>query len=542
MQKIISSLSRFFKKVSLSISSLWKKFLALPRKRQLIIVVGVLVVLTAGGFLLGGNSSPDAGADAPTVTLSTLGELSGSSSGSTVIGSVRSVTEASILAQSGGTVRSVRTKVGNVVPAGFILATLENDSQAAQVLQAQGAYDSAVASRNILTLQSGNAQSAYLEAQSSARSTYRAAYTSLDTTMHSYVDLFFGVNTATGPQLLINPGNTQNLSQRRALLTLALNDWRMHLDAAASTDPATLLDEATRNNQAASDFLRELARAANDTNTTATATQLAALASARASVDAQLAALSAARDAYNAKKTAAEVGSVQSASNGTETASADALVKQALGALRGAQAVYEKTVIRAPISGTVNFLPIHVGDYVANFAHVATVAQNGALEIVASVSEDDRQNLAVGMHLTIEDNYDGVVTSVAPALDPITKQIEVHVAVTDTSVTDLVNGQSVRITLPNALVGAPTAQTATSTVASQAPLLIPLTTLKLTPTARIIFSVGDDGRLVAHSVEIGEVRGDRIEILTALPSDLRIVTDARGLSEGQKVLIATTIL
>ena len=55
---------------------------------------------------------------------------------------------------------------------------------------------------------------------------------------------------------------------------------------------------------------------------------------------------------------------------------------------------------------------------------------------------------------------------------------------------------------------------------------------------RIVFSVGEDGRLVAHHVEIGEVRGDRLEILSPLPLDLRIVTDARGLSEGELVNVA----
>jgi multidrug efflux pump subunit AcrA (membrane-fusion protein) len=186
--------------------------------------------------------------------------------------------------------------------------------------------------------------------------------------------------------------------------------------------------------------------------------------------------------------------------------------------------------VRAPIAGSLNFLPIHVGDYVTAFTHVATVAQNGALEIVTSVSEENRTHLAVGMSVNIEEKLKGVITSIAPALDPITKQIEVHVAVTGGST--LVNGQSVRIALPT--------EVARSTATSTGPLLLPLTSLKLTPSARVVFSIGEDGRLIPHPVEIGDVRGDRIEVLTALPADLRIVTDARGLSEGQKVNVATS--
>jgi hypothetical protein len=39
-------------------------------------------------------------------------------------------------------------------------------------------------------------------------------------------------------------------------------------------------------------------------------------------------------------------------------------------------------------------------------------------------------------------------------------------------------------------------------------------------------------------VTIGDVRGDRLEVMTDLPDDARIVTDARGLSEGQAVNVA----
>jgi RND family efflux transporter MFP subunit len=223
---------------------------------------------------------------------------------------------------------------------------------------------------------------------------------------------------------------------------------------------------------------------------------------------------------------ARQINRSQSAS---ATLGADASVKTALGSLRAAQAILEKTLIRAPIGGTVNFFPIHVGDYVTPLMHVATVAQNGALEIVAFVSENTRADLVVGQKVKVEDKYDAVVTSISPALDPVTKQIEVHIALTGKS--DLIDGQSVHIAISSTAPVAVTAPTG--------PLLLPLTAVKLTPSARVVFTVGEDGRLVSHAVEIGDVVGDRIEVLTALPGELRIVTDARGLSEGQKVQVAT---
>jgi hypothetical protein len=62
--------------------------------------------------------------------------------------------------------------------------------------------------------------------------------------------------------------------------------------------------------------------------------------------------------------------------------------------------------------------------------------------------------------------------------------------------------------------------------------------VKLRVDGRAVFSVDGDGRLVAHPVEVREVRGDRIEVLTDLDPGLRIVADARGLSEGESVRAA----
>ncbi len=124
-----------------------------------------------------------------------------------------------------------------------------------------------------------------------------------------------------------------------------------------------------------------------------------------------------------------------------------------------------------------------------------------------------------------------MVTSIAPALDPITKQIEVHLAIDSSS--GLTNGQSVQVALPS---------TGTAAVAEQTgPVLLPLASVKLRSDDRVVFTVSEEGRLVAHPVQTGEVRGERIEILTALATDMRIVADARGLAEGERVKLADPI-
>ncbi|MDB5189798.1 MAG: Efflux transporter, family [Parcubacteria group bacterium] len=515
----------------------WKQFRGLKLWAQALIVAAILAVIIGGIALASSGGAADASPQERTVTLSSVSSLSGNGDGVSILGTVQSISEAQLSAQAGGTVKGVYAKEGSRVAAGSIIAELDNASEAATVLQAQGAYDAAVASRNITSLQSGNTQTSFAEAQTAARATYRSAFTAVDSTLTNDVGTFFGNATPIGPQLLISAGTSQDISRKRAALTDRMDAWGAKVATADSADPTTLLAQATTDTQAVSAFLSQLSVAANQQGSDATAAQLAALARARGIVDGQLSALSAARDAYNAKKTAAQVGATSS-NTGTQLAVSDASVKQALGALRGAQANLEKTRIRATIGGTLNFLSLHVGDYVGAFTHVATVAQNGALEIVAYIPEQNRDELTPGMTVTIEGGHTGTVTSVNAALDPVTKQIEVHVAVQNAS--DLVNGQSVRISFPQPENQTKVTTTATSTATTPTVQLLPLTALKLMTTTRAVFTVDADGRLVAHNVTIGDVVGDRIQVTTPLDPTLMIVTDVRGLSEGEKVLVSTS--
>lgn len=510
MSSLISFLKRLTARVRAFSVMGWRRYRTLPKWQQIVLAV-LLAVLVIGGIAFARSGGPaDSAAQLRSVKLASVGELSGTGDSVSIIGSVRSVTEADILAQAGGTVRRVNATLGGRVGAGQVIAELENASERALVLQAEGAYDAAIAARSAVSP---------TDATAAARNTYRSAATAFDVTVESEVDAFYGEVTPYGPKLLINPATSDNtaLSRERTQLETVRKNLAQSVMSAGTRDPEALLSEVEAAYRTLSTHLTNLATAANMRDSRVTAEQSAALASARATVNAQLAAIASAREAYRSRSV-------------TSTASVDASVKSALGSLRGAQAQLEKTIIRAPIAGQVNFLPIRVGDYVTSFMHVATVAQNGALEIVAYVSEDDRELLAAGAKVLVNDTQEGIVTSIAPALDPTTKQIEVHVAVE--AAEGLVNGQSVRIALPNA---APREATIVETAG---PVLLPLASVKLRGEDRIVFTVGEDGRLIARLVQVGEVRGDRIEVTGGVTPDLRIVTDARGLAEGQQVNVA----
>lgn len=492
------------------IQKYFARYRALPRWMQALILAAVIGAFILISSLLG-SAKTDTDPAARAVQLRSVSELSGNALGESVVGTVRARAEAELRAEASGTVRRVATVVGATVPAGYVLAELENDSERAAVLQAEGAYDAAVAS------QAGVSPT---DVNTAARNAYRNAFDTLDSALEGGVDTVFGDTTPVGPKLLINPLGTDSapLSRERNRIDDLMNAERAKLTGANNDSPEILLSRIETLARTISPFVDTLVETANGTNSNASAAQVTAVTGARTSVNGALSSLTAAK------------ATLRSGASGS-TASVDAGVKSALGTLRLAQASLEKTRVRAPIAGTVNFLPIRVGDYVGNLDHVATVAQNGALEIVSFVSEESRTNLSVGAAVTVEGTYTGTITSIAPALDPVNKQIEIHMAV-DTG-SPLTNGQSVRISLPG---GVPT-PTDTETVTT-GPILLPLSAVKLSAGNRFIFTVVD-GRLVAVPVEIGEVRGERIEVLTSLDANMRIVTDARGLADGQQVTIAS---
>ncbi|MDB5265674.1 MAG: Efflux transporter, family [Parcubacteria group bacterium] len=513
MKPIISWTKKLGTNIRTGSKRIWVWFKARKRWQQ-VTIVAVIAALVVGGVVLARSGGTATTADQlRTVTVQSVNSLEGGGDSVSVVGNVRSVSEANLLAQAGGTVEAVHAQLGSVVPAGFVIAELNNDTERAQVLQAQGAYDAAIAAGAAVSPQ---------DADTDARNAYKSTIAAIDSTLTTQVDLFFGNPTPFGPQFVLKP-TASDIETHRQQLDETMTQRSANIASANTRSVDDLLNESQSDLQSVSSLLDQIAAISGEADSHVTPAQNAALASARASINAQLAAVSSARAAYRAKST-------------SSTASVDANVKSALGSLRLAQANLEKTVVRAPIGGTVNFLPIHVGDYVTQLMHVATVANNGSLEIVAFISQDDRANITTGMKVRINDSYDGIITTIAPALDPTTKQIEVDIAVS--GATNLENGQSVRIGFASALPSKSTVATSTTSAAS--PILLPLAAVKLSANQSVVFTVDGNDLLVAHIVKIGNVISDRIEITNGITPDLMIVTDARGLSEGEKVQVSTS--
>lgn len=201
-----------------------------------------------------------------------------------------------------------------------------------------------------------------------------------------------------------------------------------------------------------------------------------------------------------------------------------AAIQQAEGALARAVATRNKSIVTAPVSGTLIFLPVDLGDLVNASEIVATVANEDDLMVKAFITEKERRLIDLGADVAIRDTLTrGVVTTLSPALDPNTKKLEVEVAISQNA-DQVIIGETVYIDI------------------TQDPSLqimrIPLAAIKLKAEQALVFQVNDDLNVVTREVQVGRVFADSIELLGGITPDDLIIPEIAGLEEGQAVVVA----
>ncbi len=521
------------------------KDMSLTKKITSIVII-VVIVLVAVNYK--STTTPDAEVVVQAdrgVTLSSVGDLSLNTSPLPLLGTVVSRSEANVRAESSGKLAMVYKKLGDYVSAGEVIAEFDNSAERAGLLQASGAYDaakagqgSALLSNNTAEISNGSANLSLESAKSSALNAINAAYVALDDAVRVKSDGAFRNPQTRDPQFIVNTSDAKlsiALPQVRATIENLLKNRESHnRTLTTESDLVAELDAIESETGTIKNYLDDLSFAFTHAIPDSSVTQSgidgfrASNGLARSGISGSLTAIGAARSSLNASIAASKVAAnnlTQSSQGSALTA--DASVKSALGTLNAAQSRLEKTIVRSPISGTINSLAVETGDYVAPFGDIAVVSNNGALEILAYATDDDAKILKVGGKVIINDTTNGVITRIASALDPKTKKIEIRIGITGNT-SDLTNGQSVRINAARALASA----TKKASV-----IQIPLSALKITPTGPVVFTVNSSSTLVAHSVKDGTLLGDQIVITEGITPDMIIVTDARGLKDGQKVTI-----
>jgi RND family efflux transporter MFP subunit len=501
-------------------------FWPLTIRRKLIRFLVLLSVIALGLYLTATDNAPapEVATSLPQVKVGTVATVLNTSATS-FIGTLRSVSEAQIQSEVGGRVTSVPVKAGSVVRAGTIIATLENASERAGVLQAQGSYEVALA--GVAQGDSGlrDAENGLSTAQNNAVTTYKSTYTSASGILFSTVDQFFANPNTTIPGVRIGGTDTSLLNNTRVRLQKSLKDYQNNTVTIVSSDNLTkALNEAeaiVRDIMLITDSMIVGLNRRSDNASVSEAENRAIISTftaARTSLVGSLSAIDGARSGIisaNEALTRAKISST-----GNNVSSADAQVKIALGSLRSAQANLEKTILRSSISGTVDVLRVNTGDYIQAFTPVAQVSSVGGLEVSLFVGESDLALFTVGNNVSINGTATGTVVNIAPAIDPLTFKTEVKIAVTGD--TNLTTGGTVTVSLES------------KNQTTDKRLLVPITAVKFNDTNGFMFTVVD-GKLKSVPVELGQIVGSLITIVSGIDQTTEFVLDGRGRAEGQQV-------
>lgn len=483
------------------------------------------------------------------VQLASVSSLSDQAGPLQVTGDVTSMNHATVLAQSAGEIVHLYRALGDRVSAGDIIATFENSSQQAALVQAQGAYDAAQAAlakttganASNSTINSAQAAQSLENTQLSALTALQSAYASLDDAIRTKTDTLFS-NPQSSPTLLpfTIPNNqlVVNIQNTRLSLAQTLNHAQALANASSSADIDATINSMIGDAQTVQDYLNNMVMAMNQAvpNQVQPAATIAAgqasAGAARSEVIGAITSLTSAKNAYDAGQASVQTTS-NTAGSGLESdiAASQANVKSALGSLDAAQAALAKTIIRSPISGLIVSLPITQGTYISQFAQVAQISNPGALEVDSYVTSDDAKTLAIGGKAAISDSGTGVITFIAPALDPATGKIQVKIGLTGGE-SDLTDGETVSVSLDRSALGAKHAGASSS----QNTITIPIAAAKITPTGPIVFTVSSS-TLVAHAITLGSVISDRVNVVSGLTPEMDIVKDARGLTDGETVVV-----
>lgn len=512
----------------------FKAFFWPAKHWQKVVRLGVLFIvllLVARGLTNSEPTAPPTTTPDRSVTLITANDVRATQTGA-FVGTVRAVSEAQIQNEVAGRVTSVAVRPGDEVVAGAVIATLENSAQAAAVLQAEGAYEQAVANAAVTTVGEGAANSALTQSANAAIVAVTTAIDSLSSLYNGALDTIVA-----DPNNVYRTGSVLLRDDAARIQALETNynqlPQRIATAAASTNEPVsarsaqTAIDEiqtAITAAAAVTNNARSLASSDNldRENDPDEASFFATLSSADSTLNGLRASIRSAESQLVAAADALTQAQL-TASNDTVSV-ADAQVKSALGALRAAQAQLAKTILRTPIAGTVNNVGVNSGDFIGAFTPVAEIANNGGLEVSFFVTDTEAARLTAGQTVRFDESATGTIVSIAPAVNQATQKTEIKASVTGSS---LVNGSNVLVK--------PVADT--TNAAATGPIRVPIDAVRFTADAGFVFVVTEENVLERVPVSLGTIVGSTVEITDGITATTSIVADARGLADGQSVSV-----
>ncbi|MBL7045033.1 MAG: efflux RND transporter periplasmic adaptor subunit [Parcubacteria group bacterium] len=512
------------------------------KKILIIALISILVGVAIGFAILSRSKKTDDNVIVETlkeVSIISIKDLQEKDIPLPLVGGVTSENEVTVKTEVSGEVIGVYANVGEFVQKGRIIAEIENSLQRAQVASAEAALAKTLqGSRSeqisILELKLQQADDLLSEAKQATINTLRSEFATADDVVRNKIDQFISNPESENPKLTFVVTNSQlaiDIETGRSVLGNILEDWNNKLNnATQESDLFALLDESESNLTYLRDFLDTSALAVNSLNANSGLSQTTidgyktAVLTSRTNINTSLSDISSAKDNLNNKIVSYDIAKKQQEEGFAGGREEDVLVARA--SLRQAQVTLEKTIIRSPISGTINDIEIEKGNFVSLFEPALVVSNSDALEITTYITEDDKQHINIGAQALIESEFVGTVSEVAPALDKKTKKIEIKIAIVD-SETDFIEGESVELEVERSFI--------VDTNVKE--IIVPISALKITTDGIFVFTLDKDNRLSKHEVSVGSIVGNGIIVFSGVTNDMEIVLDARGFKAGQEVIV-----
>ncbi len=408
--------------------SIKKLFLRITHKMGMLTVLLIVAASATAYFYFSPSKTTDE------TTLVKLGELK---QYVPVTGAVQASKDASLSFQALGVVSFVGVKVGDVVPQGKVLATLDGADARASLLQAQSQLASAEATLGQLS-QGFRKEEIAVKQQfvDNAKNSLEQAYVALPDTIRN-VDSTTAdiVKSKLSPLFFIRDGRytlsfnscDQNLQSVIETKRLKLDDILKEYQKKSSVISAiseqiyvdTVFEHAYTVTIATNDLVSSISdlllASCNSQNTSLDAIK-ATLSSVKVTMNALFTEITTKRSALNTAKNTLSQASrdldlTKAGTDPYKLKSQAAVVAQAEAQVAGAESGINKTVISAPFTGTISDVNITQGETVASGKVVISMLATDSFEVEAKVPEIDvvKVNRGANVDVTLDAYGKGVI-------------------------------------------------------------------------------------------------------------------------------------
>ena len=347
-----------------------------------------------------------------------------------VTGRVKPAESVNLAFEKGGRVAWKNAEVGDKVFAGQTLVSLENADLAAQ-LKAEEAKlaELVLGSREedirIQKLKVENSEAELKDAEQSADDDLHDAFTKSDDAVRNKIDLFISNPTSSSPQLnfTVSDANLESdIEWERIGFESMLNSWK---------DNVIYISEAKTNLNRLKTFLDKVSLAVNALTANSNLSQTtidgyrAGVLTARTNINTAISNMTSADEKLRSARASLNLEKEELALLLAGTRPEKILAQEA--SVDNYRAQLAKTIIRAPINGTVTIQNAKAGEIVGAGTTVISVISEANFEIEANVPEADvaKIHLADKAETTLDAYGSGVVFETAvSAIDPAETVIE----------------------------------------------------------------------------------------------------------------------